>query len=152
MALTVLPFLIFTGFSIWLSVIDLKTHRLPNLLTLLTGVLVAYSIWITGNNLAKSVKISIFYFLVFLLIAILKSNSIGFGDVKFSISCGLVVGYYIYEKWLLVLWLMFALAGGISLVLILLKRLTKSDRIAFGPFMATAVALTVINSLVSGQL
>lgn len=147
-----MPLIFFVAFSIWLSVIDLKTHRLPNKIVLVATILIGWAIWQNGNNLLVSIKIGIYYFLVFLVLWLSTKKSLGLGDVKYSICCGLVVGYYLPEHWIYVLWLMFALAALTSLFLIWTKRLTKSDRIAFGPFMALAVTLAVLNSLDYAQL
>lgn len=67
----------------------------------------------------------------------------GFGDVKFSAQLGLATGWVGWETWLWALLLPFFLAGLLTLVLLVARRLTLQDHIAFGPFMSLGALIAV---------
>ena len=144
-----LPFVIFVCGSFILSVIDFQTHRLPNKPVLALIIATSLAILIQNDNeiLIRSLKFGLFYLLILFGLATASKNSIGFGDVKYSFACGQIVGAYLPNRWLEILWVMFALAAMFSLTLIALGKLSRNDRIAFGPFMAISTIAFVANSL-----
>ena len=144
-----LPLIAYIAWSIPLSIIDLKFHRLPNIyvvgLTLSIFITTTFSMGL--EVLISSVRFGFIYFAIFLLLSMVSKGSIGLGDVKYSFACGTLIGIYTSELWLIVLWTMFALAGLVSIGLLALARLRRSDRIAFGPYMAITTVAFVGNSL-----
>lgn len=147
-----LPLLIFTLFSAILSWTDYRTKRLPNSWVLATSISTFISILITRNfgQVIPSIIIASGYFAIFLVIAILSRNSLGFGDVKYAFSCGLIVGFYTPNIWLFGIWLMFVVAGIFQLPKLVGKRIRLKDRIAFGPYMAISTIAIALNSLTKG--
>lgn len=144
-----LPIVIFIVFAIWLTIIDIRVKRLPNKLVLANSILVYLAILLTANEsqLIMTSTCGLTYFVLFLGLATLRKNSIGFGDVKFSISCGFVIGYYVPSAWLLNIWLMFVIAGLLVLPKLIFRSIGLTDRIAFGPAMAIATIGFALNSL-----
>ena len=144
-----LPFIVFIIGSVVLSVIDFQLHRLPNriVLALIASIVVALTIQNGSNLLSGSLEIASLYFFIFFGLAVISKNAIGFGDVKYSFACGLVVGVYVSGSWLAILWSMFALAAIVSIALITLGKLNRFDRIAFGPYMAISTIAFVSEAL-----
>lgn len=144
-----LPFLVFLIGSVLLSVIDYQVHRLPNRIVFALIALIALAVLIQRdlNLFGGSLKFASLYFLIFLGLAFISKNAIGFGDVKYSFACGQIVGTYVPDVWLEILWSMFAIAAIVSIALMALGKLTRFDRIAFGPYMALSTIAFVANSL-----
>ncbi len=143
-----LPLLYFGILSIWLSKIDVKSHRLPNKLNVVTLIgSLFFIMFFNSDRIIDSVKFGAIYFIIFWLFNFVSKNSIGFGDVKYSTSCGLIIGCYLPSQWILTIWLMFALSAVTSLLRIALGRLKITERIAFGPYMAIATISMALNSL-----
>lgn len=144
-----LPFGIFFIGSIALSLIDYQTHRLPNkhVFSMIICVTLAIAIESDLEIFFRSLKFALLYFVILFGLNLISKNSIGLGDVKYSFACGLIVGFYLPNRWLEILWMMFALAALVSLVSIALGKLSRNDRIAFGPFMAISTIAFVANSL-----
>ena len=146
---TLLPLIFFTFLATSLSVIDLKTHRLPNRLVMIAtvGVLALGVTSHSKTKLTAAVLIGIAYLTIFAILKFVGKSSIGMGDVKFAFVCGVIVGIYDPANWLFNIWLMFAIAA----IRILLKRLFSKvswhERLAFGPYMALATILIAVNSL-----
>ena len=153
-----LALLVFASFALPLSLIDIKQRRLPNgpvvslfgLLFLVATALSAaesnwYSFW-------SALKVSLFTFLVYLLLYLLSNNALGAGDVKFSASTGLVVGLYCPDKWLLAVWVSFILASVYVCIILFLKREAvrqslRTTYIPFGPFMTGGTFIVVALTL-----
>jgi leader peptidase (prepilin peptidase)/N-methyltransferase len=145
-----IPLLFFIGCSFLLARIDLKDHRLPNSLVAFTtiGFLGLQHLFVTTNDF-KFLVIGTSYFAIFLLMWLISKGAIGLGDVKFSFVCGLVIGSYEPNLWLINIWVMFALSALLVVPRLLCRQLSLGDRIAFGPFMAVATSLLSLNSLTS---
>jgi leader peptidase (prepilin peptidase) / N-methyltransferase len=71
----------------------------------------------------------------------LFGGSLGLGDVKLSVSLGLVCGLYLLIAGFLVASILFAVVLG---VLILSKRLSLNSKIAFGPILIMAGAFAAL--------
>lgn len=70
-----------------------------------------------------------------------KGRGMGLGDVKFAVLGGAIVGMRLFPIWLL---MAFLTGGFVGSILILSKKAGLKDRIAFGPFLITAIPLTLI--------
>lgn len=131
-----------------ISYLDHKTHRIPNKLSLLLFVsLLASTLVINPSHFFIGVEIAAFYFFVFLGLYVFSDGALGFGDVKYAISCGFVIGVVDAKVWLDVIWLMFILAGVFGLIRIMAKKVGLMSAIAFAPFMTASVFVFSLNSL-----
>lgn len=133
-----------------LFAIDVRSHRLPDALTvpttaavtvLLAGAGAATGAWdAVGRTLLGGAVLGGGY----LVLHLLNRSGLGLGDVKLAVPLGLVTAWFGWP----VLWatalLPFLLGGTAALVLLAARRATRSTAIAFGPFMlvGAAVALT----------
>lgn len=114
--------------------IDIKTHLLPDYLTL-SGALVIFLLrWVFMNGQWSYLLLEwIGAVTYFTLIRLVVKGKLGWGDVKFAGLLALLVGYPAF------FWLI-SLAAFTALVFVganvLLKRMKPKDRIPFGPFLA----------------
>jgi leader peptidase (prepilin peptidase)/N-methyltransferase len=145
--------------TVWLAAIDAKTHRLPNRLVLvaLTGQLVLIAVYQLGFQVneffvrfgliaAGALAMFTFYFLVYAA----SGGKFGLGDVKFSAQFGAVGSLLGLDAWLWLMLTPFVLAGLYSFVMVGIRKMSLSDHIAFGPFMAAGGWLVFLAS--AGQL
>ncbi len=78
---------------------------------------------------------------VLLLIAIIAPGAMGMGDVKLMLFLGFINGY---PEIVITLFTAFVLGGLVSGILLALKKISKKDAIAFGPFLAAAGMFTLL--------
>lgn len=148
-ALTIAAFAVFAVLSGWLTVIDLREHRLPNpLLAWGTASVVALlcgAAWSAADEacwaiLRRSLISAGCYGLVCVLLWFITPAALGAGDVKLSPLVGFVAGWVSIE--VAVLWVPLAIAMGAGLAgAVTLAR--KRKRFAFGPVLIAACWLGV---------
>ncbi|MDU5418168.1 PD-(D/E)XK nuclease family protein, partial [Peptoniphilus harei] len=125
----------------FVRIIDYKTGYIYNLdLLILLFFVLIYKVFIIGG-LINSLKYSLGMGLIFFLIYF-ASKMMGLGDVYYSFIMGLLAND-LYEAFVLFRD-SFISAGLISLILILFKKKTFKDSIAFGPFMTVAIIIFLI--------
>jgi len=78
-------------FLTWVSVHDIKTHKIENYTHL---IIVAASLFINGLTVAERVTGLVFCFTPFMVANILSGNKIGMGDVKLAGAFGFALGAY----------------------------------------------------------
>jgi len=133
-----------------LAVIDVRTHRLPDRLTLPSypvalillgggGLLLPDGTGHLAGALAGLAAAGAF----FLLLALARPGDIGWGDVKLSGLLGFYLGWFGAGAVLAGLLGAFVLAAVTGLALIAAGRATRKSQLPFGAFMVTA-ALAVI--------
>ena len=136
-----MPLIPLAYFGAQLSIIDFKSHRLPNRLV---GWFTASQIffigavgWITSDlaRLTTALGIAAATMFVYLLLYLVSGGSLGMGDVKFAFPLGLCVGWYSANQWLLAIFISFLLAGLVAVIGLVTKRMTRKSRLAFGPYM-----------------
>lgn len=135
-----------------LSVIDWRTHRLPDRIVLpcypAAFVLLAAAAGIAGewHRIVGMAGGGAALVAGFAALHLLNRRGLGLGDVKLTGVLGLYLGF---AGWHFVWWgpfLAVVLGGGWSIALVLLKRATLTSHVAFGPFLilGTALALAVL--------
>jgi leader peptidase (prepilin peptidase) / N-methyltransferase len=136
-----LPMIPLVYFGIRLSIIDLKTHRLPNQLVgwfvlIENAILVAFSLSTDDLfQLITALGVAVATTTIYLLLYLLSRGSLGMGDVKFAFPLGLCIGWYSADLWLLAIFVSFLLAGLVAFIGLATKRMTRKSRLAFGPYM-----------------
>ena len=139
-----LPLIILFGFGMWLSIIDIQQHRLPNrIVAIFSAVLCATEISLDPDRFLKSIQIASLTIGFYALLYVASRKQLGMGDVKYSFSIGLVVGWYVPEHWVLGVILAFVLAGLFSMVGIISGQLRVKSYLAFGPFMTLGALIVV---------
>ena len=145
-----LPMIPLAYFGARLSIVDFKSHRLPNQLVgwfTATQILIMGAIgWMTsdldrfGTALGIAGVTTIFYLLLYLV----SRGSLGMGDVKFAFPLGLCVGWYSPDQWLVAIFVSFLIAGVVAVIGLVTKRMTRKSRLAFGPYMFLGTFLVCV--------
>ena len=136
-----LPLIPLAYFGIRLSIIDFKTHRLPNHLvgwfTAIEILIIGVTSWFTSDwtRLAAALGTAVITMFAYLLLYLASRGSLGMGDVKFAFPLGLCVGWYSANQWLLAIFVSFLIAGLVAVIGLVAKRMTRKSRLAFGPYM-----------------
>lgn len=142
----------FVVVGIRLSVIDWRTHRLPDRIVLpcypAAALLLGSSAGAAGewHRIPAMLGGGAALLAGFGVLHLLDRRGLGLGDVKLAGVLGLYLGFV---GWHLVWWgpvLAVLLGGGWSAALVLLGRATPASHVAFGPFLVggTALALAVL--------
>lgn len=129
-----------------MAAVDVREHRLPDLLTLIWGIIAAIGMTLIcafTNNwtpLASGAIAAIITTAVFYTLSILTKAGMGLGDIKLSAVMGLVIGPLGAQT------LLAALAGaficGAICAAIMRLRQPASAELAFGPFLLSATIIT----------
>mgnify|MGYP003603477415 CR=1 FL=1 len=123
-----------TAVLLTISLVDLRVQRVPNLLVLvLLAWAVVQSLWLGRPTLVELVVGLFTGGGVFLLLALFSRGALGAGDVKLAAASGALVGW----PAVLVALFLSILAGGIAAGLLLVtRRATRGDTMAYGPYLA----------------
>lgn len=138
------------GVGAWLTVIDVRTHRLPNRIVLptLAGLLALAAIdALVAGRSASLVRALLGMVILGGLYAGLRAISpagMGGGDVKLAAVIGLVLGWHGWQALLVGAASAFVLGALHALLLLALRKADRSTRIAFGPWMIAGAVLGVV--------
>ncbi len=102
--------------------------------------------WIEGVN-GSLIFAGFLFFIGLIGQFILKKESIGFGDVKLGLILG---GYLGVEYSILALYMSFAIAGLMVLILLGGKFIDRKAKIPFGPYLAGGTLLSIITTKSTG--
>ena len=133
-----------------LSVIDLHTKRLPDRVVFPTlamtavGLVVAAVVDDRMADLSRAGIGALAGFAVFLVIHLVQPRGMGFGDVKFALLCGLVLGWFGLADVVLGLYGGFILGAVVGLIVMAVRKGGRKTAIPFGPFMAVGTMLQVL--------
>ncbi len=129
----------FVAVSTWLSVIDLRIHRLPN--AIVGPLALAVSVWLLvvtaqGGDTSRGLRAVGFGlgFAAVLLVGNL-AGGIGMGDVKYAYPVGAAVGWFGWDHLVITVLVMTA-AGAVVAVGVLLAGKGRRYRMSYGPYMA----------------
>lgn len=128
-------------FGIQLSIIDFKSHRLPNKLVgafALTEIFILMGLSFVESDLSRVVTatgIAIITMSFYALLYSISRGALGMGDMKFAFPLGLCVGWYSADLWLVAVFVSFFTAGTVAIIGLVTKRITRKSRLAFGPYM-----------------
>ena len=145
-----LPLIPLAYFGIPLSIIDFKTHRLPNHLvgwfTAIEILIMGVTSWFTSDwtRLAAALGTAVITMFAYLLLYLASRGSLGMGDVKFAFPLGLCVGWYSTDQWLVAIFVSFLIAGVVAVIGLVTKLMTRKSRLAFGPYMFLGTFLVCV--------
>ncbi len=129
-----------------ITFIDIDTQLIPNKLLLASILPIVIFIALTDpgsylNHLSGSLLLgSIFYFIGYIGKLIYKVESMGMGDVKYAAVIGLLLGW---QGGILAFALAFFTAAIILLSMSIFKKITKRQRIPFGPFLSVGCLISL---------
>jgi leader peptidase (prepilin peptidase)/N-methyltransferase len=142
-------FLVLFAGLLALSCIDVERLLLPKKivypLTGLVAALLLLAAAATGNWHAyvTAVVCALGWFAVFFALNFMSPRILGFGDVRLSLVLGLALGWLGVGYVLLGFFAANVIGAVIGLTLIASKRMSRSDRIPYGVFLALGCALAV---------
>ena len=145
-----LPMIPLAYFGARLSIVDFKSHRLPNQLvgwfTATQILIVAVISWMASDldRFGTALGIAGVTTIVYLLLYLVSRGSLGMGDVKFAFPLGLCVGWYSANQWLVAIFVSFLIAGLVAVIGLVTKRMTRKSRLAFGPYMFLGTFLVCV--------
>ncbi|MEN8040313.1 MAG: A24 family peptidase [Actinomycetota bacterium] len=149
-SLWLLPaYLVFLWAMVLLTVTDLDTKLIPNRIlgpaTMATIVLLlaGHLIDSSGGDLMDAAIGGAAYFGVMLVLALIVSGGLGFGDVKLAFLIGVLTGYFGLGQVLVAGIGSFLIGGVVAAFLLITRRSGRKDAIPFGPFMTTAAIVTI---------
>jgi len=134
-------FLYLAAITVALALIDLDIHKLPNKIVVPAYVVgfvtLAGASVIEGNygQILRAVVGAAILFVAYFVMAIARPGGMGFGDVKLAGVLGLYLGWLGWGELAVGAFAAFVLGGFFSIVLILLKKVTRKSGIPFGPWM-----------------
>lgn len=150
-----LGLLTFVYISVLLTIIDIRTRRLPDRIVIPSGVVVisfltlsriatSFSQHAAGKtdstlllpHLAQPISGAVCAFMLFYLLAIISPQGMGGGDVKLAPIIGAFLGYFAgWPGVILGLATGFVIGAGWSIVVLLLRGKNQNTTIPFGPCM-----------------
>jgi leader peptidase (prepilin peptidase)/N-methyltransferase len=150
----------FAAISIALALVDLATHRLPDMIVApgyllagasLTGTSAASGDW---SALARGAVGLVVLALGYGGVHAIRPDAMGFGDVKLAGLVGLVTAYLGWQAWAVGAFAAFVLAGGYGAFLLATGRAHRRSALAFGPWMLAGGWLGLVAGapLASGYL
>lgn len=133
-----------------LTVVDARTHRLPDAIVLPAWagslVLLAVAALLTGD-VAALVRAGVGGAVAFVAYAALRlahPPGLGFGDVKLAGLLGTVLGWSGWPALVVGLLAPFLLGGAWAVLLLVLRRASRTTAVPFGPFMVLGAVLGVL--------
>lgn len=139
----------FSGLLVALSVIDVRHHRIPNVLVY-PAVLVSAGFVVVADlagghlDALRGLLGFLAYGVGLLIVALIAPKGMGMGDVKLAFSLGLFLGWLGWGQVFLGGFLAFLLGALVGVALIATKIKSRKDVVPFGPFLALGAMLTIL--------
>jgi leader peptidase (prepilin peptidase) / N-methyltransferase len=139
--LRLLAFLYLAAITVALAIIDVETHRLPNVIVLpgyLVGaVLLGTAALLSGDTggLIRMAAGAGILFAFYFVLAFISPRGMGMGDVKLAGVLGLFLGSLGWGQLAVGAGAAFVLGGLFSIILLVTKRAGRKSGIPFGPWM-----------------
>ncbi|GAA4480319.1 prepilin peptidase [Microbacterium panaciterrae] len=145
--LALVAFLYFAAVSIVLTLIDLDTKRLPNVIVLpsiAVGIVLFAAAAAVGAStgsatawptLLRAVAGAVILYAFYFIVRLVAQRGMGGGDVKLAALVGLYLGWVGWATLAVGAFAAFVLGGVFGVVLILLRRAKRKTAIPFGPWM-----------------
>ncbi len=135
MNLTALLFLIFC------TVYDVRTKQIPLSILLVFGVIIAGLVWINGTLIQQMVWLKLLPGVVFLLIAFITKQAVGYGDGIVILLMGVLLGV---RQCISMVFIGLIFCSVISLLILVFGKGSKQTKLPFMPFLLTAWGVILI--------
>jgi leader peptidase (prepilin peptidase)/N-methyltransferase len=139
--LVILALLYFASISIVLTLIDLDTNRLPNVIVLpsylVAGVMLAVASWLLADweALLRAAIGMVTLYAFYSLLRLVRPGGMGGGDVKLAGVIGIYLGWFGWGALSVGAFAAFLFGGVFGIALIMLRRAGRKTAIPFGPWM-----------------
>lgn len=137
-----------------LFIIDVREHRLPNILTaslaigatllLLTCSWTATSDSVLAGRVLPALLGAVAYCAAMFFLHVVTRAGIGMGDVKLAAGLGLYTGFLGVDALIAGFMLAFVIGGAQAVYLVAFRGASKSTRIAFGPAMLVGCLVVLL--------
>lgn len=133
-----------------LTVVDARTHRLPDAVVLPAWagslVLLVLAALLTGDvaGLVRAGAGGAVAFAAYAALRLAYPPGLGFGDVKLAGLLGTALGWFGWPALVVGLVAPFLLGGAWAVVLLVLRRASRTTAVPFGPFMVLGGVLGVL--------
>ena len=141
LGIVIVAFLYFAAISIVLTLIDLDTHRLPNVIVLpsylVAGILFTIAAALTGewaSLLRAGIGMAALY-LFYWVLRLARPSGMGGGDVKLAGVIGIYLGWIGWGALAVGAFAAFLFGGVYGIALMLARRAGRKTAIPFGPWM-----------------
>jgi len=141
LGIVIVAFLYFAAISIVLTLIDLDTHRLPNVIVLpsylVAGTLFTIAAALTGewaSLLRAGIGMAALY-LFYWVLRLARPSGMGGGDVKLAGVIGIYLGWIGWGALAVGAFAAFLFGGVYGIALMLARRAGRKTAIPFGPWM-----------------
>ena len=147
--LSLVAFLYLGAISIALALIDLDTHRLPNVIVLpayaVGAVLLSAASVLAGDveSIARAAAGIVIMGGIYLLLAVVRPGGMGMGDVKLAGVLGLFLAWLGWDVLAVGILAGFMLGGLFGVALLLFRRVSASTGIPFGPWMLAGAWISI---------
>lgn len=131
----------FAGISIALTLIDLDTRRLPNVIVVPSIIVIALLLTaaaVLSGDYAALIRAAMggaSLFAFYFILAFVRPGAMGGGDVKLAAVIGLVLTWIGWGALIVGAFAAFILGGILGLALMASRRATRRSAIPFGPWM-----------------
>lgn len=148
--LALVAYLYLAAISVALSLIDLDTHRLPNVIVLpayLVGAVLLAASAVLSGDLSALLRAAIggaVLGVAYLLMAVVAPGGMGFGDVKLAGVLGIFLGWIGWGALVVGSIAAFLLGGIFGIILIVAKRGGRKTAIPFGPWMLLGAWIGIV--------
>jgi len=142
-------FLIFAAIAIALAMIDVDVHRLPNGIVLPAYPVLGIALTLAAvvldqpQALVRAGICGMGLFLLYFVIAFIKPQAMGFGDVKLAGIIGGMLGFISYPACYVGAFAGFVIGGIFGVLAIFARGKTLKTKMPFGPFMLAGAFLAV---------
>lgn len=133
---------VFSG-TLVVFITDLEHHFIADSVSFFLWIFVIFYLLFTGNpnffvNLEAGFLAALFLLFINL---VTRGRGMGLGDVKFALFAGTLLGFPQSLIWLFV---SFLTGAAVGIILILVRRAKFGKPIAFGPFLAVSLVITIL--------
>jgi leader peptidase (prepilin peptidase)/N-methyltransferase len=139
--LRLVAFLYLAAISVALAIIDIETHRLPNVIVLpgyAVGVALLGTAAVLQGDVSGLIRMAAgagILFAFYFLLAFISPRGMGMGDVKLAGVLGLFLGSLGWGQLAVGAGAAFVLGGLFSIILLITRRVGRKGGIPFGPWM-----------------
>ena len=143
-------YLYFAAVSVPLALIDLRTLRLPNLLTLsaypiVAGLLLIPALAAEGwSAYVRALMSGAIVLALFVVLHLVNPSGMGLGDVKLAGPMGAMLGWVSWQATLMGVVMGFALVAVVGVALIAARRANRKSALPFGPFMLAGAWIAIL--------
>lgn len=130
-----------------LVAVDLDSHRLPDVVTLPTAVVLLAGLTVAAwqeqawPDLGRALLAGLALGVGFLTLALISPRALGLGDVKLAGLLGLFLGWFGWTAVLAGVVATFLLGGLVAVLLLVFGRASRSTALAFGPWLVVGAGV-----------